>query len=104
MRPTHLVSVSDWFRVLLWNVYADRYSFACPPTLASPVMWHYPEVINTAAKTLRAAQILDMPVFVTEQYPKGLFLVLLDMDRPDSIDAHVQHADHLSLSRPGSHC
>lgn len=34
-------------------------------------MWHYPEVINTAAKTLRAAQILDMPVFVTEQYPKG---------------------------------
>ena len=32
---------------------------------------YFPEVIATSNRLLKAARILDMPVVVTEQYPKG---------------------------------
>nr|XP_033817694.1 isochorismatase domain-containing protein 2 [Geotrypetes seraphini] len=32
----------------------------------------FPEIVSVAARMLRAAQVLDIPVIVTEQYPKGL--------------------------------
>ncbi|XP_030053613.1 isochorismatase domain-containing protein 2 [Microcaecilia unicolor] len=33
---------------------------------------HFPEIVSVAARMLQAAQVLDIPVVVTEQYPKGL--------------------------------
>jgi len=32
---------------------------------------YYPQIITVANRMLQAAKILDMPVIVTEQYPKG---------------------------------
>ena len=34
---------------------------------------HYPQILETSARMLQAAKILDMPVIVTEQYPKGKY-------------------------------
>ncbi|XP_078511051.1 isochorismatase domain-containing protein 2 isoform X2 [Lissotriton helveticus] len=33
---------------------------------------YFPEVVSVAARMLQAAKVLDIPVIVTEQYPKGL--------------------------------
>ncbi|PAA81418.1 hypothetical protein BOX15_Mlig028129g1 [Macrostomum lignano] len=33
---------------------------------------HFPAIVDTSSRMLRACQIMKMPVFVTEQYPKGL--------------------------------
>lgn len=32
---------------------------------------HYPQILQTSARMLQAAKVLEMPVVVTEQYPKG---------------------------------
>lgn len=32
---------------------------------------YYPQILNVANRMLKAAEALDMPVIVTEQYPKG---------------------------------
>jgi len=32
---------------------------------------YYPEIIEVSKRMLQAAHILDMPVVVTEQFPKG---------------------------------
>lgn len=32
---------------------------------------YYPQILTVAGRMLQAAQILDVPVVVTEQYPKG---------------------------------
>lgn len=32
---------------------------------------HYPQILETSARMLQAAKVLDMPIVVTEQYPKG---------------------------------
>jgi nicotinamidase-related amidase len=37
-----------------------------------PVMWNKERVEANVARLLRAFQVLSLPVFVTEQYPKGL--------------------------------
>ena len=34
---------------------------------------HYPAIISNSKKLLKAAEILNIPVVVTEQYPKGYF-------------------------------
>ncbi|GFO39603.1 isochorismatase domain-containing protein 2 [Plakobranchus ocellatus] len=39
-----------------------------------PMISFYPQIINVAGRLLGAAQALDMPVIVTEQYPKGRML------------------------------
>lgn len=31
----------------------------------------YPQILTTSARILQAARILDIPIVVTEQYPKG---------------------------------
>ena len=38
---------------------------------------YYPQILTTSARMLQAAKILDVPIVVTEQYPKGLFLILI---------------------------
>lgn len=37
---------------------------------------YYPQILITSARVLQAAKALDIPVVVTEQYPKGLNLLL----------------------------
>lgn len=37
-----------------------------------PNIKHFPQIVETSHRLLQAATILDMPVVVTEQYPKGL--------------------------------
>ena len=32
----------------------------------------YPQILNVSNRMLKAAQALQMPVIVTEQYPKGI--------------------------------
>ncbi|XP_069463089.1 isochorismatase domain-containing protein 2 isoform X2 [Ambystoma mexicanum] len=33
---------------------------------------YFPQVVSVAARMLQAARVLEMPIIVTEQYPKGL--------------------------------
>lgn len=40
----------------------------------------YPQVISVANRLLESATILDLPVIVTEQYPKGFSLLNLELD------------------------
>lgn len=42
-----------------------------------PTIHCYAQVVSTAQKMLSAANILQMPVVVTEQYPKGLVFRLI---------------------------
>uniref|UniRef100_T1JBN4 Serine racemase n=1 Tax=Strigamia maritima TaxID=126957 RepID=T1JBN4_STRMM len=37
-----------------------------------PTIKHYPAIIHVSNRLLQAVKMLDMPVIVTEQYPKGL--------------------------------
>jgi len=32
---------------------------------------YYPQILQTSARVLQAAKVLEMPIIVTEQYPKG---------------------------------
>ena len=32
---------------------------------------YFPEIVATSGRILKAARMLDVPVIVTEQYPKG---------------------------------
>ena len=38
---------------------------------------YYPEVLQVAQRMLQTADILDVPVIVTEQYPKGFPFTIL---------------------------
>merc|ERR1711976_123382 len=40
----------------------------------------YPQVIEVARRMLEGAKTLDMPIFVTEQYPKGLGPTVSELD------------------------
>ncbi|KAF6031847.1 ISOC2 [Bugula neritina] len=33
---------------------------------------YYPQILQTSARVLQAAKVLEMPIIVTEQYPKAL--------------------------------
>ncbi|XP_071490236.1 isochorismatase domain-containing protein 2-like [Diadema antillarum] len=37
-----------------------------------PTIRYYPEIIDVSTRLFRAAKTLEMPVVITEQYPKGL--------------------------------
>ncbi|XP_041366504.1 isochorismatase domain-containing protein 2-like [Gigantopelta aegis] len=41
---------------------------------------YYPQIIAVSGRMLNAANILDMPVVVTEQYPKGLGHTVSELD------------------------
>lgn len=36
-----------------------------------PMIQYFPEIVEVSSRVLRAAKILDIPVVITEQYPKG---------------------------------
>jgi len=38
-----------------------------------PMISYYPQIIQTSARLLQAAKMLEMPVVVTEQYPEGKY-------------------------------
>ncbi|XP_045174774.2 isochorismatase domain-containing protein 2-like [Mercenaria mercenaria] len=41
---------------------------------------YYPQILAVSARMLKASQILDVPVVVTEQYPKGLGPTVSELD------------------------
>ncbi|XP_052802762.1 isochorismatase domain-containing protein 2-like [Mya arenaria] len=41
---------------------------------------YYPQILQVSSRMLQAAQILDIPVIVTEQYPKGLGPTVSELD------------------------
>lgn len=45
-----------------------------------PLIHRYPSVIATAQKLIKAASILDVPLVVTEQYPKALGKIVSELD------------------------
>ncbi|KAI8075244.1 Isochorismatase-like protein [Gongronella butleri] len=49
------------------------------------VIWQYPSVISVASKMIKASKHLDIPVVVTEQYPKGLGPTVAELDVSDAV-------------------
>ncbi|CAO3661561.1 unnamed protein product [Umbelopsis vinacea] len=47
-------------------------------------IWQFPSVISVAGKMIKAARTLDMPVYVTEQYAKGLGSTVSELDVSDA--------------------
>ena len=45
-----------------------------------PTISYYPEILNIAARLVQAANILNIPVICTEQYPKGLGKTCSEID------------------------
>jgi len=45
-----------------------------------PTIQYFPQIINVANRLLKGAEALDMPVLVTEQYPKGLGPTVSELD------------------------
>ena len=40
-----------------------------------PSIKHFPAILSNANRILKSAALLDIPVVVTEQYPKGLNII-----------------------------
>ncbi|ETN76967.1 isochorismatase family protein [Necator americanus] len=49
----------------------------------SPKNTYFPEIVKTSKRMVDAAKILEMPIFVTEQYPKGLGHTVSDLGLSD---------------------
>ncbi|KAI8333599.1 Isochorismatase-like protein [Chlamydoabsidia padenii] len=47
-------------------------------------IWQFPSVVSVAGKMLKASKHLDIPVVVTEQYPKGLGTTVNELDISDA--------------------
>ena len=45
-----------------------------------PTISYYPEILNIAARLVQTANILNIPVICTEQYPKGLGKTCSEID------------------------
>jgi nicotinamidase-related amidase len=41
-----------------------------------PSIQYFGEIVFNSSRLLRTAKILDMPIVCTEQYPKGLYVLL----------------------------
>ncbi|CAO3694113.1 unnamed protein product [Rhizopus stolonifer] len=48
------------------------------------VIWEYPSVISIAEKMIRASKFLDIPIVVTEQYPKAFGKTVSELDISDA--------------------
>ncbi|KAI8381478.1 Isochorismatase-like protein [Radiomyces spectabilis] len=48
------------------------------------IIWQYPSVISVAGKMIKASKLLDIPVIVTEQYPKAFGPTVPELDISES--------------------
>ncbi|KAL0136142.1 Isochorismatase-like protein [Mucor lusitanicus] len=48
------------------------------------LIWQYPSVISVAGKMIKASKLLDIPVVVTEQYPKAFGRTVAELDISDA--------------------
>ncbi|KAG2213942.1 Isochorismatase-like protein [Mucor mucedo] len=48
------------------------------------LIWQYPSVISVAGKMIKASKLLDIPVVVTEQYPKAFGPTVAELDVSDA--------------------
>ncbi|ORE06701.1 Isochorismatase hydrolase [Rhizopus microsporus var. microsporus] len=48
------------------------------------LIWQYPSVISVAGKMIKASKLLDIPVVVTEQYPKAFGKTVSELDISDA--------------------
>ncbi|KAL1933760.1 hypothetical protein VTP01DRAFT_7850 [Rhizomucor pusillus] len=48
------------------------------------IIWQYPSVITVANKMIKTSKILDIPVIVTEQYPKAFGPTVQELDISDA--------------------
>ncbi|GAA5801187.1 Isochorismatase-like protein [Helicostylum pulchrum] len=48
------------------------------------LIWQYPSVISVAGKMIKASKLLDIPVVVTEQYPKAFGPTVAELDISDA--------------------
>lgn len=46
----------------------------------APAIAHFSEIVTVAGRVLKAAELLELPLVVTEQYPKGLLHTVPDLD------------------------
>ncbi|KAI9311644.1 Isochorismatase-like protein [Dichotomocladium elegans] len=49
------------------------------------VIWQFPSVITVANKMIKASKVLDIPVVVTEQYPKAFGRTVEEIDVSDAV-------------------
>ncbi|KAI8639625.1 Isochorismatase-like protein [Parasitella parasitica] len=48
------------------------------------LIWQYPSVISVAGKMIKASKLLDVPIVVTEQYPKAFEKTVTELDISDA--------------------
>lgn len=49
------------------------------------LIWQYPSVISVAGKMIKASKLLDIPIVVTEQYPKAFGPTVSELDISDAV-------------------
>ncbi|KAI9018141.1 Isochorismatase-like protein [Phycomyces nitens] len=62
------------------------------------VIWQFPSVITVAAKMIKTSKVLDIPVVVTEQYPKAFGPTVQELDISDA--ALTLHKTKFSMYLP----
>ena len=66
-----------------------------------PVMAEPRKVIDGCARLIRGAGLLNIPVIVTEQYPKGLGETIFDVREAASKDSFFAKTSFSAVSEPG---
>ncbi|KFM78382.1 Isochorismatase domain-containing protein 2, mitochondrial, partial [Stegodyphus mimosarum] len=64
---------------------------------------YFPAIANVASRVLKAAKILDMPVIVTEQYPKGLGYTVKEIGLNEYPDLKPFEKTQFSMMIPEVH-
>ncbi|XP_039265054.2 isochorismatase domain-containing protein 1-like [Styela clava] len=66
----------------LGNLTPDSCAFLCCDMQErfKPAILHFDEITEVSSRLLKGASLLDIPVIVTEQYPKGLLHTVKELD------------------------